>query len=1485
MRRNSVLIAVVGLCLGTLVGSSRLVHAEDAAWLVAPQELHTGGQSAFTVTTFDRDTKAPIAQPLAVTLRRGEALVATLFSGATGELGRVHVRFDVPEVESGAYAIHASVGGIAEPLVANVSISGAPAILVETDKPIYKPGQTIQGRVILVDNALRPTSGDVELAIHDAKGIRIDRQQLSAGEFGAAQFTLPLASEVNFGVWKLKASSEGVESIRDVRVEPYVLPRFELGASFEQDGNERDWALVDESITGTVSARYFFGRDVDGEATIVAKRWIGDWEEYARSIGSLSDGTFEFTLPPVEFVAGSPQDGGQGSVTLDVEVIDSTGHRQTTTEVLRITQAPLVLGLVPRTSSLKPEIPFDVLVTSRTPDGDGRAARVRVSARYMTSWQEPLGEESHSVDTADSGLGTITFRPPERTHYAELRATSTVDGREAAAYVELTSSYSASSSYISIARADGDGSVSVGENLSYTVTATHPGTVYYEVYAGGRTVFSADSETDEFTFAVTPEMAPRARVVAYKINPNNEISADSATFDVDIVGSLQISAQFDQETVRPGEAVNVTIDAGTGERTLLGVAVVDQSVLALGRSRLHLEQVFDELERRFLEPQAEVHAGGGHGEEPIGGGPAPGLVDGDFFGPGIPTAPGPRDILEDAGLVMVVSEGIQLHAGLNPNDFVDFDAAGPPEAGVEDGGGDGGDAGGTDPSGAIRVRQYFPETWVWEPLLLTDENGLTSLELTAPDSITGWRLSAVGTSASGIGFGETELKVFQEFFVEPSLPYSVTRGEEFPIKVDVFNYLDEPQEVSISLGASDQFDLLGASDAQVTVPANAATSLEFPIRPTALGSPDVELTAIASAAADAIRRPLTVVPEGVPTETVVNDVIEAGTSISLDGRIPDIAVSGSGRVFLHVTPSPVAQTMAGISDLLQMPYGCGEQNMIFLAPDVEILKYLREIGELSTEIRAQAEHFVNVGYQRELTYQTDDGGFAAFGGENGSLWLTAFVLSTFSSAREVRDIDETVLGQSADMLLSRQKDDGSFQTDSFLIHQEMDGGLENQYAMAAYVANALADYREGTAVSDAVVQGLGRAAGFLRDAKSDVWNDAYSLSIAAVALQKIDGFTAVADEVVDRLLELAIDEGTGIHWEPYPVETTGYAAMALLSANDGVGHPQAGEAVDWLSTTRNSLGGYGESTQDTVVAIKALFLAARKVSRDLEVTLRLFENDNELWSVAIDASNFDILHSFRVPSAVPGELELRSEGTGSVGYQLAKRFNIPGEELPPSRDMSITVDYRTDHVEVDDILDVHVRLLYSGAKESTGMVIADIGVPTGFDVLRPSLDALIEAEIASRIDEAGRKVIVYLDSLASGEPVEFEFQMRALYPVRAVGPVSQVYEYYDTELTGHHRMGQVEILERIVEPVDFVRSDANRDGNTDLSDAVTTLNFLFAGSSIDCLDAADSNDDGTLNITDPIYLLQFLFLGGTSPLPPYPDAGRDATPDDLDCRR
>jgi CD109 antigen len=519
---------------------------------------------------------------------------------------------------------------------------------------------------------------------------------------------------------------------------------------------------------------------------------------------------------------------------------------------------------------------------------------------------------------------------------------------------------------------------------------------------------------------------------------------------------------------------------------------------------------------------------------------------------------------------------------------------------------------------------------------------------------------------------------------------------------------------------------------------------------------------------------------------ITNGIIRAGQALDLVPAVPDLAVQGSARAFLNVTPSPVAQSMKGVSDLLQMPYGCGEQNMIFLAPDIEILKYLREIAELAPEIRAKAEHFANVGYQRQLTFQTDDGGFAAFGGKTGSLWLTAFVLSTFSGAREVRDIDETILGRAARMLLSRQNADGSFLSDRFLIHTEMEGGVDNIYALTAYVTNALVDYGGQETAS-----ALAKAAAYL--SRTDLLSrleSAYPLAIAAVALQKVPGFESTAEVLIDRLLQLALRDGAGIHWKPYPVETTGYAAIALLLSNGGQGRPEAQSALEWLSTQRNALGGYGRSTQDTVVALRALFVAARRVHRDVNLELTLLQAGQKLSVLRIDASNFDLSQQVEVPVS-GGSVVLRAAGTGSVGYQLVTEFNVPGDFLPPPRDLLLDISYNTGHIEVDNLVDVNVSVTYTGVKDRTGMIIADIGVPTGFEVVRASLDALLNQKIVQRAELAGRKIIFYIDSMPRAKPLTFTFQIKALYPVRAEGALAKAYEYYDASVQAYVRQAPV----------------------------------------------------------------------------------------------
>jgi hypothetical protein len=81
----------------------------------------------------------------------------------------------------------------------------------------------------------------------------------------------------------------------------------------------------------------------------------------------------------------------------------------------------------------------------------------------------------------------------------------------------------------------------------------------------------------------------------------------------------------------------------------------------------------------------------------------------------------------------------------------------------------------------------------------------------------------------------------------------------------------------------------------------------------------------------------------------------------------------------------------------------------------------------------------------------------------------------------------------------------------------------------------------------------------------------------------------------------------------------------------------------------------------------------------------------------------------------------------------------------------------------------------------------------------------------------------------------------------------------------------------------FVRGDVDASGRVAVTDAVRLLLYLYRGRSIPCLDAADVDDDGQLGLQDAFGILRYLFVTGLAPRPPYPEAGRDPSEDELGC--
>jgi len=128
---------------------------------------------------------------------------------------------------------------------------------------------------------------------------------------------------------------------------------------------------------------------------------------------------------------------------------------------------------------------------------------------------------------------------------------------------------------------------------------------------------------------------------------------------------------------------------------------------------------------------------------------------------------------------------------------------------------------------------------------------------------------------------------------------------------------------------------------------------------------------------------------------------------------------------------------------------------------------------------------------------------------------------------------------------------------------------------------------------------------------------------------------------------------------------------------------------------------------------------------------------------------------------------------------------------------------------------------------------------------------------------------------------------RAEHPVRSQLLAATAYQWQVTAWSGACEIpGPVWSFLTAANQQEFRRGDANADDKVNISDAITTLNFLFAGTPRPppCLKALDADDDGELNITDAIFELSFLFLGGPEPPPPGTEqCGVDPTDDEITC--
>ncbi len=401
---------------------------------------------------------------------------------------------------------------------------------------------------------------------------------------------------------------------------------------------------------------------------------------------------------------------------------------------------------------------------------------------------------------------------------------------------------------------------------------------------------------------------------------------------------------------------------------------------------------------------------------------------------------------------------------------------------------------------APRVREWFPETLLWRPELVTDDEGRASLQIDLADSITTWRLSASAISAAGsLGVAQEPIRVFQPFFVDLNLPVSLTRGDEVAVPVVVYNYLEKPLSVEIELADEPWFERLNPPKRKLDLAASEVRSVSYRLRARKVGRHELSVHASADGVADAIKRTVDVTPDGRRVEQTASGTLDRPADIAWS--LPADAIEGSAHATVKIFPSTFSQLIEGLDGIFQMPYGCFEQTSSTTYPNVLALDYLRRTKKNAPSIEATAKQFIHLGYQRLLSFEIPGGGFDWFGNPPANRTLTAYGLMEFADMVRVHDVDPKLIERTRSWLLEQQSPDGSWAAEGRQFYHEDPtrvGGDLAQLSTTAYIAWAV------FAADATCSQDAQRALNYLLRHEPVAIDDPYVLALVANALQAVD---------------------------------------------------------------------------------------------------------------------------------------------------------------------------------------------------------------------------------------------------------------------------------------------------------------------------------------------------------------------------------------------
>ncbi|MBN1813142.1 MAG: zf-HC2 domain-containing protein [Anaerolineae bacterium] len=575
--------------------------------VLGQDRLAPGSQAALRVVVQStEEAEAITGADVVVKIGRTPGEARIVYTGQTDASGTANVSFTIPrDLEGQAdLVVETSSPGGTDQIVSPIVIERDYKLLLSSDKPAYRPGQTIHMRTLALDAVNLKPVVDQQIAFYIAgpQGQDMVYQKVDASEFGIAAFDFALPSDALHGQYTLRAKLGDTASERTVTVGDYDLPAFRV--TLETD---RDYYGPGERVSGTVQAEYFFGKPVTGGKVTLRGYTTSPRGDPTRIVQGETDadGVFKFALVlPASFGASTTTE--PVFFDLEADVVDAAGQRAGIRHFLPVTAQTLLIRAVPESGRLKPGIENVVFIMTAYPDGRPAQTTLTVEA------------EGRSRTLTTNAYGLAEFRyVPGASSQITIRAEDAQGNQSDAAFSFQRDSFP----QVLLLRTERV-AYEVGDTLRAEVLTSgleeSVQTIYLDVVRTRQTIatLSAPIEDGRAAFALDLDdtMVGTLELHTYIIGADDTIVRDTRLVIVDAPRQVAVAVSADRQSYRPGETAHLQIQTALASpnrptdqpvQAALGIGVVDESVYALETLPPGFVQAYFLLEEELAERGAQ----------------------------------------------------------------------------------------------------------------------------------------------------------------------------------------------------------------------------------------------------------------------------------------------------------------------------------------------------------------------------------------------------------------------------------------------------------------------------------------------------------------------------------------------------------------------------------------------------------------------------------------------------------------------------------------------------------------------------------------------------------------------------------------------------------------------------------------------------------------------------------------------------------------